>query len=455
MKNLSTDNLDSFVAFVDRECNQNLNDKKISEKFFPLNLLYKTLIDESLDPFSDEYFQSQVNLYEEIAGKQLDQWSGELHPINVDALLNCSNPLGINNVDMISGHVRAISSMLSLSCLEPDAPVLDLGAGHGLSSEIYAFCGCHVHAIDIDPALSELATRRANARSLRITRSVMNFDSLSTVENNHYQAAFFFQSFHHSLRPWDLIAELKSKLSNNGVIAFCGEPIQNYWWKHWGLRLDHESLYVARKFGWFESGWSRDFITECFKKNGLTLVLLDTGLKGGLCGVTSKNTDKLSRIINNAISLGITKKSATDSENSVQNYRSQIGRLTKNELRPSIITNSNHGGGFLCYGPYISLPQGYYRVSFILHFIDNSYQGSEHYSSVFFDIVSNAGQLLHYNETIVLNGNDKLRLVNVEFELKHHTVQLEARIRVPQGSEMWEMSYPVFERITISTSGDI
>jgi len=446
MKTLSTDDLDSFVAFVDGECNGNLRDSRVSEKFLPIQLVYKTSIDERLDPFGEEYFQSQIALYQEIAGKQLDQWSGELHPVNIVALMDCSNPQGNNDVNQVSENVRVLASVLSLSGLGSDARILDLGAGHGLSSEVYAFCGCRVHSIDIDPELSSLAIARAEKRSLRITRSVMNFDSLSSIENNSYQAAFFFQSLHHALRPWRLIRELKEKLSDDGVIAFSGEPIQSTWWKHWGIRLDEESLYVARKFGWFESGWSRDFISECFATSGLRLILLENGHDGGLIGITSKDADRTSAIIEKAARLGFASTQEGDIENSFQNFQSQIGRLTRNSLRASIRAMEKHGGGFLCFGPYISLPTGRYRVSFALRFVNEDWENPQGSVSAVFDIVSESGRVSHYRQTITRSRQERTWLIDVTFELARGANKLEARIKVPQPNEIWEMSLPLFER---------
>lgn len=446
MKKLSIDDLDSYVAFVDSECNGNLKDPRVSEKYLPVQLVYQTAVDDSIDPFSEEYFRSQIDLYEEIAGKKLNQWAGELHPVDIPSLLESPNPLGFNNPNFIAEHVRTLSTMLSLSCLGSDASVLDLGAGHGLSSEIYAFCGCHVHAIDIDPALSELATRRAAARSLNIKRSIMNFDSLSAIENDAYEAAFFFQSLHHCLRPWELIVEVARKLTPNGVIAFGGEPVQDDWWRCWGIRLDQESLYVARKFGWFESGWSRSFISDCFKKNGLTLVLFNNGLRGSLIGITSKDADKLSQIIDNAASLGFTPLGDGEIENIVQNYHSQIGKFARNAHGPTLLANVDHGSGFLCYGPYFSLSAGRYRASFVLRFVSSANGKGNTTASVMFDVIGNDNQQSFYMETITVN-KDILRLVSADFELGSTTTRLEARVNVPESKEIWEMSLPVFERI--------
>lgn len=447
MKNLNTLELDTFVAFVDNECSGNISDPKIKEKFIPINLIYKTPIDELISPFSDEYFQSQLNLYEEISGRQLDQWTGELHSVDIDELINHPNPQGIDNTSHVSENVRVLSTMLSLSCLGDHAKVLDMGAGHGLSSEIYAFCGCCVHAIDIDPKLSELSDRRAEIRSLRITRSLMNFDSLSVLQDNFYEGAFFFQSLHHALRPWDLIAELKEKLLDNGVIAFAGEPIQNNWYKHWGIRQDEESLYVARKFGWFESGWSQEFIRECFNRNDLKLVLLEGGHQGGLIGITSKDTDKLNKIIDKARQLGFA--IVAENEPAIRNYYSQIGILLEDKkLRPTIRTVSGHNGGYLCYGPYISLVAGCYRASFLVtfHGIDSCPSlGSS--ASFVFDIVSGGGQVTHYKELLTIDSYNPVSIINAEFVLTTNVIQLEARLFISESNVILEASLPVFEII--------
>ncbi|MGZ4976598.1 MAG: class I SAM-dependent methyltransferase [Methylobacter sp.] len=448
MKTISTEMLETYVKFVDSEAGGNLKSAKVAEKFFPLNLTYKTVVDETLSPFSDEYYQAQVTLYEEISSKKLDQWSGELHPVNIPGLLNCPNPLGINDVKHISENVRALTSMLSISSLGVDAEVLDLGAGHGLSSEVYAFCGCRVHSIDIDPGLCDLAMQRAQARSLRVTRSVMNFDSLVSVKNNFYDAAFFFQSLHHCLRPWELIAELKTKLSETGIIGFCGEPVQNNWWKHWGIRLDPESIYVARKYGWFESGWSSAFIIECFKRNGLELALLQGGHRGGFIGITSKDKATLSNILVKAAELGMLPIGAMDIEVSLRNYRSQIGELMEsNPLRPTMRANSTHLGGYLCYGPYISLKSGRYRVSFILNLIGGADGSVQQEPMAMFDIVSAGGTLTYHKEEVRLGAGERARFLDVEFDLAADARLVEARVHIPQRGAIWEASLPIFTRI--------
>jgi 2-polyprenyl-3-methyl-5-hydroxy-6-metoxy-1,4-benzoquinol methylase len=242
MPRVHTSELSQFVDDV-KSVNEDFTNPWLAEKYLPIEIAFDTVVDQNLSPYSEEYFQDQLDLYQEISGRALSQQDGELHPVDVAALLNTPNPIGIFNVDHMAEDVRALSTMLALSSLGQEAEILDMGAGHGVSSEIYAFAGCKVHAIDIDPALGELSRRRSEARGFGITRTNLNFDDAGVLDDGKYDAAFFFQSFHHCLRPWDLVATLKSKLKPDGVIGFTGEPVQNAVWKNWGLRLDHVSLF--------------------------------------------------------------------------------------------------------------------------------------------------------------------------------------------------------------------
>ncbi len=305
MPQMNAAELGEFVRVVDEEFGGDLNASGVAERFYPLQFRAETAVDQSLDPFSQAYYDQQLALYREIAGRDLNQWDGELHPVDVDALIGAPNPLGIFIPSFIGEHVRAISTMLGVADLGPNPHVLDLGSGHGLSSEVLAFSGCRVHAIDIDPELGELSQRRAAVRSLPIERSLLSYDDLSTLSDNTYAAAFFFQSFHHCLRPWALIAELKRTLEPGGVIAFTGEPIQSSVWQNWGLRLDQESLYVARKYGWFESGWSHEFIRSCFTRNGFALHFVSGGHGGGEIAVASADPVRIAQCLGKAAALGL------------------------------------------------------------------------------------------------------------------------------------------------------
>jgi SAM-dependent methyltransferase len=361
---IHTTELSVFVRCVD-DCGGDLASAEIRERFYPLEVAFDTVVDRSADPFSAAYFDQQIKLYREVSGRDLDQNSGELHDGDWSSLIAAPNPTGVADAAVVAENMRTLTTMLSLSALGQKPRILDLGAGHGLSSEIYAYAGCAVHAIDIDPALGELSRRRATAHNLDIVRSEMNFDDLSGVMNAAYDAAFFFQSLHHCLRPWDLIQQLTGKLAPGGIIAFAGEPIQDTWWKNWGIRLDPESLYVARRRGWFENGWSLPFIRQCFERNGMALAFFTGGLSGGEIGIATGDPTRLEEIRERARALGLSEMYPKDGlaiRDSL--FRTASGRPTTLLGRPAFTKVADRRGA-LIFGPYVDVDAGWYEVSLL------------------------------------------------------------------------------------------
>ncbi|WP_315754934.1 MULTISPECIES: class I SAM-dependent methyltransferase [unclassified Bradyrhizobium] len=424
MTQMHSSDLAAFVKLVDAH-GGDLGHPEVSH-LYPISLRYDTRVDDTLSPFSDEYFEQQVALYREVSGRDLDQASGELHPVEIEQLLDAPNPIGIENPAHIAEHVRAVSAMLSIAELGPGARVLDLGAGHGLSSETLAFTSCVVESIDIDPVLNELARRRASRRGLRIIRHTANFDDLASLSDG-FDAAFFFQSFHHCLKPWELIGQLRTKLKPDGIIAFTGEPIQANWWKHWGLRLDHESLYVARAFGWFESGWSRQFITDCFVRNGMQLTLFTGGHGGGEIGIAT--TADASRYRRRAASIGHAVCEEPASAMPMR-FATAVGEPCKLH---GLEGYRSRGTGWLIYGPYIDLEPGEYEVFCLL-------RGT---GVARFDVIARAGAISMHDETIPTTSGAVALTVQLSISQKLQSV--EARVHA---TGEWSCSRPQFTRIS-------
>jgi 2-polyprenyl-3-methyl-5-hydroxy-6-metoxy-1,4-benzoquinol methylase len=251
-------------------------------------LTFDTKPDQSLDPFSDEYFAQQVELYKELSGRQLNQQDGEQTPLDVAAHAAGFNPYNNGDVGWIAKHARTIQTCVMLANLPPHATVLDAGCGWGLSSETMAFCGARVTALDINPLFVELVRRRAARLGLPITPVLSEFDKYETDER--FDMLLFYECLHHSLKPWETVAHLGRFVKPDGKVVFAGEPINACWWKDWGLRLDPLSVYCIRKFGWWESGWTPDFIARCFAKAGFQLTLFPhVGLENAEIGFAHRH----------------------------------------------------------------------------------------------------------------------------------------------------------------------
>ena len=253
------------------------------ERFRTVAFRFSTKVDQSLDPMSEAYVAQQIALYEEISGRNLDQASGEMTPLSADHYVAGANPYASHDVANISRHSRVIMNMMAAASLPAGARILDMGCGWGLSSELMAFCGAEIDAVDINPEFVRLVNLRAEHHRNSVKARVGTFDDCAL--NGPYDLVLFYECLHHAIRPWDTIARIKPALAPGGKIAIAGEPINAIWWNHWGLRLDYLSVYCIRKYGWFESGWSEQFIRRCFTEAGLAVELYPRiGLSSGHIG---------------------------------------------------------------------------------------------------------------------------------------------------------------------------
>jgi SAM-dependent methyltransferase len=170
-----------------------------------------------------------------------------------------------------------------------------MGCGWGLSSEVAAYLGLQVSAVDINPFFVDLVNKRAERLGYNIVASVSPFHEY--FANNAYDAILFYESLHHALLPWAVIRNLTRYLKPGGSVALAGEPINDYWWKYWGIRLDALSIYCIRKFGWFESGWSLPFITNALNRAGLrTKIYCDPDPEIGYTIIGTKFAKTASRV---------------------------------------------------------------------------------------------------------------------------------------------------------------
>ena len=419
-------------------------DPAMVARYEPLDLRYDTSVDQTLSPYSDAYFDQQMALYREVAGRPLDQELGELHSDNVDALRHAPNPTGIPDAATLAEYVRCVSSMLALAGLGERPTVLDMGAGHGLGSEVLAYTGCAVHAVDIDPGLGALSRERVAARNLDVTRFDLNFDDIGMLEDGRYDGAFFFQALHHCLRPWKLIADLKTKLQPDGVIAFVGEPIQSIWWRHWGLRLDPVSLYVARKSGWFESGWSHEFIRDCFVRNGYQLTFLTGGYRGDEIGIATASEAKRDAVLAHAHSLGFHERHAIGSVGEDNRYRSGLGEVATLCGRPAF-RQRREGTDALIYGPYAAAAAGRYEVSLLVRQDGPQYRFWRP-GRLTIDAI-HGGQVEQLLRASVRGrGGSETRLLHYRFDLDRSVQDLEVRV-FSHGAPVWTVSVPAIRRL--------
>lgn len=287
-----TGELDAFVTECDRR--GGIASPEVQRAAADFELRFDTPVDTSLDGFDPSYLDAQLALYTEISGRDLDQTRNEYTEVDIEAAIAAANPYDSRNPMQIAPHARTIATAVMASDLPVGARVLDMGCGWGLSTEVFGFTGCAITAVDINADFLEVVQRRADHRGYPVTTHRSSFDDFTT--DDRFDLVFFYESLHHSVRPWELLSKAAGWLAPGGKLTIAGEPIQDTWWPQWGLRLDAESVYCIHEHGWFESGWSSDFLHRCFAQAGLELTLLP-GLGIGLStvGVATRPGDGVRR----------------------------------------------------------------------------------------------------------------------------------------------------------------
>ena len=230
-------------------------------------------IDTTLDPFGAEYLAQQIALYEEISGRRLDQLVNEETPIDIARHAAAPNSYDHPVPAMLADHLIRLAATLRLANPARGHWLLDMGCGWGLSSEFMAQAGLNVLAMDVSRDFVALVQQRAARLGLNIRAEWGEFETYGPP--HPVDLVLFYECLHHAPRPWHVLGRVASALAphDRAQILLAGEPIQATWWPHWGLRLDGESIYVMRRHGWFESGWSLPFILRCLAVAGLEPVV--------------------------------------------------------------------------------------------------------------------------------------------------------------------------------------
>jgi SAM-dependent methyltransferase len=258
--------LDSFVADSDRLGGP--GNPACESYWRDCVFLPSVEIDSAVEPYDSKYMEGMLQLYRDISGRDLNQSLNEDTSFDLMAHASAPNPYAHQTPKAIAKLMTTLLQGVSAAEKPSGCRLLDMGAGWGLSSETFEYVGYRVTAIDISDKFVQLVNRRAQNRGLAITAIQSAFDDFNPEER--FDIAVFFECLHHAVEPWKLLSRIGQLLRPDGILLLLAEPVQNLWWKHWGLRLDSLSVYCIRKYGWFESGWSTSFLFDMLSRAGFS-----------------------------------------------------------------------------------------------------------------------------------------------------------------------------------------
>ena len=354
------------------------------------------------DPFSKQYAARYLDLYKKISSRAEYSPQNERSEFNVDELTYRPFPYFTKSLKLAAQHYTLIGKLLEIMDIKERSSILECGFGWGNTTLALAMLGHDVTAVDIEERYCELVRRRAEMLHVdNITLVNSDFLWVETTEKK-FDAIVFFESFHHCWEFERLLRALHRVLRPGGKIYFGAEPINTDFTVPWGVRLDGESLWVARRAGWMELGFHSDFFEELLSRTGWL----------GRCihphfWVAASKSDPILIL-------------ATDTR-----LMSQVGHKENGGIQIKAPGGEKNRHVAL-YGPYIDLPKGKYRAELEIVVTSQNAQGAT------VDVCCSGGQVELYSRSCAaeeLMGG----LISMDFATDQRAYGLEVRLFVPGG----------------------
>jgi protein-L-isoaspartate O-methyltransferase len=260
--------LDSILQECDRA--QNVSDDALRAVFetFEFNPGALNLPD---DPFSDAYREKQFELYRRISGRTYGVANEASDWIKVEDAIAKPFPYYTESFQTVSDHILALGLIIKTMQLPPGSRVLEFGAGWGNTTLTLARMGYKVTAVDIEARFLEVIRRRSEGMGNDLTLVQGDFSTIASLSDK-FDAILFYESFHHCSDHVALVKEFAERLAPDGIVVFASEPIVDWFPMPWGLRLDGQSLWAIRNFGWLELGFQEGYFRELMGRHGWSVV---------------------------------------------------------------------------------------------------------------------------------------------------------------------------------------
>jgi 2-polyprenyl-3-methyl-5-hydroxy-6-metoxy-1,4-benzoquinol methylase len=365
------------------------------------------------DPFSDEYAARYLALHKKISNRAEYSVQNERSEFDVDSLTLRPYPYFTKSLKRAAQHYTLMGKLMEIMEVKEGADILECGFGWGNTTLALAMLGHNVTAIDIEQRYCELVRRRAEM--LKIHNLMLVNSDFLWVETTakKFDAVCFFESFHHCWEFKRLLHALHRVLKPGGKIYFGAEPINSDFTVPWGVRLDGESLWVARRAGWMELGFHSDFFVELLTRTGWEGKCVHPHFWVATC--------RFGPIVIPATDLKM---------------RSQIGKSEGGLL----VVNAPAGDHrYALFGPYIALQKGNYRAELKIT-VKEPREGS------IIDVCCDDGKLVLHSHPCTA-AEMTAGMLSGDFSVPEKVEDLEVRLRVPGGFS------GVIEQLSIVSTG--
>ena len=224
------------------------------------------------DDGSVEYVRRQLDLYQTFSGKkQQDRYHCE-GECEAEGNRQCSGLQDEASSAKAGRHLTLARQIIGAMNLPHSSRILELGAGCGDVTRELAEAGYRVTAVEVNRSYAE--RMRTQMEQSKGDVRIINQDMLDFARNSseEFEAALFVASFHHCLEHVELLRHLAARITREGFLCFADEPVflaENPFLPYpWGIRLDGQSLYFMRRYGWLELGFQDAYLRRVLSQLG-------------------------------------------------------------------------------------------------------------------------------------------------------------------------------------------
>ena len=216
------------------------------------------------DPFSVPYGEWTWDLYRRISGRDSYDTAHEASPFDFELARERPFPYQSGSLAMVGRDLAARGHLLR--CLSDLGPrrVVEFGPGWGNLTADMVATGLDVTAVEVDEDFCRLLAARVRGPG-RLT--VEQDDMLNFAAGERFDAAVFYESFHHCADHLAMLRHLHGIVRPEGAVVFAAEPVQRLAYP-WGPRLDGLSVWSSRTHGWLELGFDERYFLAALARTG-------------------------------------------------------------------------------------------------------------------------------------------------------------------------------------------
>ncbi|MGH9043342.1 MAG: class I SAM-dependent methyltransferase [Acidimicrobiales bacterium] len=216
------------------------------------------------DPFSGSYRDWVFAQYARVSGRESYATANEESTFDVLEALATPYPYSTRSPRVVGEELVARGFIVSSLGLEPPARIVEFGSGWGNLTLDLARMGFEVTAVEIEPRFCQLMVEAPDPVG-RV--HVVNCGMLEFQAEERFDAALFYESFHHCADHLAMLERLRDVVAPGGRVIWAGEPVAPMPYP-WGLRLDGYSVWSVRRHGWLELGFDDRYFARALDRAG-------------------------------------------------------------------------------------------------------------------------------------------------------------------------------------------